>query len=81
MEFGNIFFIYSKENEKKSEEMAKQNCFFKTNKVILSKGLMYPSIYHYKNNIPIDPNSEEDIKFIHDKDVFIDLDFNYIYKI
>lgn len=78
MDFGNIFPVYSKENEKKSEEFAKENVYFKTNKILISKGLPYPSVYHYKNNIILD---KEHIKFIHNKDIYTDLDFNYIYSI
>ena len=53
---------------------------FKSNKFILSNGKVFPTVYHFKNNIPFVNDLDESFDFIHNEDIYTDFQHLYLFQ-
>jgi len=81
MDFCNINIKNLEDNKKIIESFEKQNLKFKSAKILLSKGKMYPSFQSYKNNQSYSANVNESFDFKNDGDLYKELESFYIFTI
>jgi hypothetical protein len=81
MDFCNINIKNLEDNKKIIESFEKENLKFKSTKILLSKGKMYPSFQNYKNNESYINSTNEVFNFKNDGDLYKELENFYIFTI
>jgi hypothetical protein len=64
----------------KSEPFKDKKLRFKSNKFILSNAKVFPTVYHFKNNIPFVNDLDESFDFIHNEDIYTDFQHLYLFQ-
>jgi hypothetical protein len=80
MEYCNIFNKDLNILKDKSEPFKDKKLKFKSNKFILSNGKVFPTVYHFKNNIPFVNDLDESFDFIHNEDIYTDFQHLYLFQ-
>jgi hypothetical protein len=80
MEYCNIFNKDLNILKDKSEPFKDKKLRFKSNKFILSNGKVFPTVYHFKNNIPFVNDLDESFDFIHNEDIYTDFQHLYLFQ-
>ena len=80
MEYCNIFNKDINVFKDKSLPFKDKGLKFKSNKFILSSGKIFPTVYHFKNNIPYGNDLDESFDFIHHEDIYTDFQYLYLFQ-